>query len=57
VVAAAVEDLLACTQRGANPAWYRAGNNPFGDGRAAQRIVGRLLRDLTAGVAADAPAA
>lgn len=57
LVAAAVDDLIACTRRGATPAWYQAGGNPFGDGRAAQRIVGRLLRDLAGTAVAHAPAA
>lgn len=46
VVEPALEDLLAAAQRGQDPQWFHRGPNPFGDGRASQRIVARLLRDL-----------
>ncbi|MBI5611415.1 MAG: UDP-N-acetylglucosamine 2-epimerase (non-hydrolyzing) [Deltaproteobacteria bacterium] len=46
VVEPALEDLLAAAARGEDPQWFHRGPNPFGDGRAAQRIVARLLTDL-----------
>lgn len=45
-VRAAVQELLAARRLGASPPWYRQGDNPFGDGQAAQRIARRLLSDL-----------
>ena len=47
VVADAVEDLILHARAGTKPAWYIPGPNPFGDGRASERIVERMLRDLT----------
>ena len=46
VVADAVEDLILHARAGTKPAWYIPGPNPFGDGRASERIVERMLRDL-----------
>lgn len=47
VVRPAVRELLTALQAGEQPPWYRSGANPFGDGRASQRIVARLIKDLT----------
>ncbi len=46
VVQPALEELLASLERGKDPPWFHRGPNPFGDGKASQRIVARLLSDL-----------
>jgi UDP-N-acetylglucosamine 2-epimerase (non-hydrolysing) len=46
LVEPAIEELIAAAKVGKTPGWYRHGENPFGDGQAAQRVVQRLLRDL-----------
>ena len=46
VVYPAAVDLIACAEAGRAPSWFVPGPNPFGDGRASERIVARILRDI-----------
>lgn len=46
VVYPATVDLIHCALANRAPSWFVAGPNPFGDGRASERIAARLLRDV-----------
>lgn len=47
-VYAATAELIKLTRAQQVPTWYVPGPNPFGDGRASERIVRRILDDVDA---------